>query len=49
MVVEYRLVGSYQRLDELAEILKSFLIRVLKEDCLDLPKKTIYKREVELN
>ena len=34
-----QIVGSYQRLDELSELLKPFSYRVLKEDCLDLPKK----------
>ena len=43
-----QLVGSYKRLDELAEILKGFSYRVLKEDCLDLPDKVYIKREVEL-
>ena len=44
-----QLVHSYQRLDELAEILKGFSYRVLKEDCLDLPDKVYIKREVELS
>jgi len=41
-------VQSYQRLDELSELLKPFSFRVLKEDCLDLPPKVYIKREVEL-
>ena len=44
-----QLVHSYQRLDELANILKGFSYRVLKEDCLDLPDKVYIKREVELS
>jgi len=44
-----QLVHSYQRLDELAEILKGFSYRVLKEECLDLPDKVYIKREVELS
>jgi SNF2 family DNA or RNA helicase len=39
---------SYQRLDELADILNKFSYRVLKEDCLDLPDKIYIKREIEL-
>ena len=44
-----QLVHSYQRLYELASILKKFSYRVLKEDCLDLPDKIYIKREVELS
>jgi SNF2 family DNA or RNA helicase len=43
-----QIVGSYRRLDELAEILKPFSYRVLKEECLDLPPKIYMKREIEL-
>ena len=43
-----QIVASYRRLDELAEILKPFSYRVLKEDCLDLPPKIYMKREIEL-
>ena len=43
-----QLIGSYKRLDELAEKLKVFSYRVLKEDCLDLPEKVYIRREVEL-
>ena len=43
-----QLIAGYQRLDELAKILKPFSDRVLKEDCLDLPEKTYVEREVEL-
>jgi SNF2 family DNA or RNA helicase len=48
VVVEYKLLGHYQRLDELSDILKDFSYRVLKEDCLDLPDKIYIKREIEL-
>ena len=44
-----QLVHSYQRLDELAEILKGFSYRVLNEECLDLPDKIYIKREAELS
>ena len=44
-----QLVHSYQRLDELAGILKEFSYRVLKEECLDLPEKVYVKREIELS
>ena len=44
-----QLVHSYQRLDELASILKGFSYRVLKEECLDLPDKIYIRREVELS
>ena len=43
-----QIVGSYRRLDELANKLESFSYRVLKEDCLDLPEKVFMKRSVEL-
>jgi len=43
-----QIVGSYQRLEELSDILNKFSYRVLKEDCLDLPEKIYIKREVEL-
>jgi len=43
-----QLIGSYKRLDELAEKLKTFSYRVLKEDCLDLPEKVYIRREVDL-
>ena len=42
------LVIGYQRLDELAESLKPFSYRVLKDDCLDLPPKTYMKRVIQL-
>ena len=43
------LVVGYQNLAELAEKLKPFSYRVLKEDCLDLPDKIYMKREIELS
>ena len=43
-----QLIGSYKRLDELAEKLKVFSYRVLKEDCLELPDKVYIRREVDL-
>ena len=43
-----QLIGSYKRLDELSEKIKTFSYRVLKEDCLDLPPKVYIKREVDL-
>ena len=42
------IVVGYQRLDELAESLKPFSYRVLKDDCLDLPPKTYMKRVIQL-
>jgi SNF2 family DNA or RNA helicase len=44
-----QIVGGYKRLDELANSLKKFSYRVLKEDCLDLPPKVYIQREVELS
>ena len=41
-------VVGYQRLAELAESLKPFSYRVLKDDCLDLPPKTYMKRIIQL-
>ena len=43
-----QLIGSYKRLDELSDKIKTFSYRVLKEDCLDLPPKVYIKREVDL-
>ena len=43
-----QIVGSYQRLDELEEILKKFSYRVQKSECLDLPKKIFINRTVQL-
>jgi len=41
-------VTGYKNLSELAETLKSFSYRVLKDDCLDLPAKTFMKRVIQL-
>jgi SNF2 family DNA or RNA helicase len=41
-------VVGYQRLDELAETLKPFSYRILKDECLDLPPKTYMKRIIQL-
>ena len=43
-----QLIGSYKRLDEVADKLKAFSYRVLKDDCLDLPDKVYTRREVDL-
>ena len=42
------IVVGYRNLAELSEKIKPFSYRVLKDDCLDLPKKTFVKRTVEL-
>ena len=39
---------GYKNLGELSDKLKPFSDRVLKDDCLDLPKKTFMKRVVQL-
>ena len=46
---DVKIVVGYQRLGELSEKLKPFSDRVLKDDCLDLPKKTFMKRIVQLS
>jgi len=43
-----QIVGGFRHLDELADSLKPFSYRVLKEDCLDLPDKIYMKREIQL-
>jgi len=43
-----QVVVGYQNLGELSEKLKNFSYRVLKDDCLDLPKKTFMKRIIQL-
>jgi len=43
-----QIVVGYRHLDELAEKLKSFSYRVLKDECLDLPDKTFMKRIIQL-
>ena len=44
----FREITGYQRLDELNAKIDSFSERVLKDACLDLPKKVYMKREVEM-
>ena len=44
-----QIVTGYHNLDELAEKLKPFSYRVLKDDCLDLPPKTFMKRVIQLS
>ena len=43
-----QIVVGYRNLGELSEKLKPFSERVLKDECLDLPKKTFMKRVVQL-
>ena len=43
-----QIVVGYRNLGELSNKLKPFSHRVLKDDCLDLPKKTFMKRVVQL-
>jgi len=43
-----QIVAGYKNLPELAETLKPFSYRVLKDDCLDLPPKTYMKRVIQL-
>jgi len=42
------IVVGYHNLEELAEKLKPFSYRVLKDECLDLPPKTYMKRIIQL-
>ena len=42
------IVVGYKNLGELSDKLKDFSYRVLKDDCLDLPKKTFMKRIITL-
>ena len=48
MVDKLEIVVGYRNLGELSDKLKPFSYRVLKDDCLDLPKKTYLKRNIEL-
>ena len=43
-----QIVAGYKNLPELAETLKPFSYRILKDDCLDLPHKTFMKRVIQL-
>ena len=45
---QVEIVVGYRNLGELSEKVKPFSYRVLKDDCLDLPKKTYMKRIVQL-
>jgi len=45
---QVEIVVGYRHLGELSEKIKPFSKRILKEDCLDLPKKTWMKHTVEL-
>ena len=46
---QIQVVSHFKNLEELSETLKTFSYRVLKEECLDLPKKIYIKREIELS
>ena len=43
-----QIVVGYRNLSELTDMLKVFSYRVLKDECLDLPKKTFMRRVVKL-
>jgi len=43
-----QIITGYKNLSELSEKLQPFYYRVLKDDCLDLPKKTFMKRIIQL-
>jgi len=43
-----QIVTGYHNLEELAEKLKPFSYRILKDECLDLPPKTFMKRVIQL-
>ena len=44
-----QIVVGYRNIPELSNKLKDFSYRVLKDDCLDLPKKTFMKRVIQLS
>ena len=44
----FQQIVGYKNLGELSDKLKPFSYRVLKDDCLDLPKKTFMKRIITL-
>ena len=44
-----QIVVGYRNIPELSDKLKDFSYRVLKDDCLDLPKKTFMKRVIQLS
>ena len=41
-------VVGYRNLEKLTELIKPFSMRVLKDDCLDLPEKTFMKRPINM-
>lgn len=45
----FKKIESYKNLEELQELLKGFTVRVMKEDCLDLPEKIYQRTYVELD
>ena len=45
---QVEIIVGYRHLGELSEKIKPFSKRILKDDCLDLPKKTWMKHRVEL-
>ena len=44
-----QIIVGYRNLAELSDKLQPFSYRVLKDDCLDLPKKTFMKRVIQLS
>ena len=44
-----QIVVGYRNIPELSNKIKDFSYRVLKDDCLDLPKKTFMKRVIQLS
>ena len=42
-------IVGYRNLEELSSLLKTFSSRVMKDDCLDLPKKIYTRRSVQLS
>lgn len=45
----FKTVVGYQNTEELAEKIKPYSFRILKEECLDLPPKVYERRDVELS
>ena len=41
-------VVGHRNLGELSSLIEPFSMRVLKDDCLDLPSKTFMKREITM-
>ena len=44
----FNMIVGYRNLDKLAELLKNFSSRIMKEECLDLPDKIYLTRNVQL-